>query len=1041
MALGRALLGLILVLLCSSFGVAPALRAQAIATARVPFEVGSPAQAKIAAAYGKLPLTFEANRGQVDSSVQFVSRGQGYMLFLTSREAVLSLRQAGAKRDVAFTPGVQQRGTEGGAPAVVRMQLVGGNRKPQAVGEDELPGKSNYFMGNDPAQWRTSVPQYAKVRYREVYSGIDLIYYGNQRRLEHDFVVAPGADPGRIRLRLRGVHKLRLDAGDLVMRTSGGELRLVKPVIYQVVEGRRREVAGGYVLKGSNQAGFEVAGFDHHQPLVIDPVLSYSTYLGGNNGDWGTGIAVDSSGNVYVTGYTSSTNFPVNSAYQSSLPNNSGGTSVFVTKLAANGQSLVYSTYLGGSYAGGLYNDQGQSIAVDSSGNAYITGYTKSLNFPTTSGAYFPYSPSGLEGCSSAFVAKLAANGQSLVYSTYLGGYDEDQGQSIAVDSSGNAYVTGTAQSTNFPTTPGAYQTRKPNSDGASPFVTKLDPNGRTLVYSTYLGGNNDDETKSIAVDASGHAYVTGTTSSENFPTTPGAYQTSKPAGGVPAFVTKLDPYGQTLVYSTYLGGNSQDQGQSIAVDSNGNAYVTGYTSSPNFPTTARAYQTSPPNGSTAFVTKLAANGQTLVYSTYLGGNTTDGGYGIAVDSSGNACITGSTSSTNFPTTTGAYQTSPPNGSTSGFVTKLAANGQSLVYSTYLGGNVSEAGSGIALDSSGNIYITGTTSSTNFPTTSGAFQSAMGGGNDAFVAKFNLASSTGYTLTVIDAGSGRGGVTSLPAGINCGSNCSANYSSGTSVTLTATPASGSTFSGWSGACSGTGTCPLFMNANQNVTATFDCTLCLPRVLTSPMRATGATSATLEGIVNPGGVATTYWFEYSTREAQFTNTHSQALSASTTESTVTTALNGLEPHTAYYFRLAARNSAGTSQGQILEFHTGSSVPSVGSKSTAVAGSPSGTAPAPDAANSMSVAVKNTNPTTTYAVGSQTVMVKVAPGGSPPLVLNLRGAQAGAPVTANCADLPEDIECRYDENNQTLTITSGVTTPPGNYPIYVQIGTAP
>jgi hypothetical protein len=996
-------------------------------------EPGGPAKAEVVAAYGKLPLSFEANRGQVDSSVQFVSRGQGYTLFLTSREAVLSLGQAGAKRDVPFTrSGAQQPGPEGGARSVVRLQLVGGNRQPQVVQEDELPGKSSYFIGNDPAQWRTNIPHYGKVRYRSIYPGIDLVYYGNQRQLEHDFVVAPGADPGRIRFRLRGAQKLRLEAGDLVMRTGGGELRLQKPEIYQVLEGKRREVAGGYVLLGLNKVGFKLAAFDPDQPLVIDPTLVYSTYLGGNNNDYGQAIAVDSSGNAYVAGYTTSTNFPTTTAaYQTNRPTNYNV--VFVTKLVANGQSLVYSTYLGGSVG-----QTANAIAVDLNGNAYVTGGTGSTDFPTTQGA-FQTSKLSSSSNAAAFVTKLAANGQSLVYSTYLGGSGYDDGYGIVVDSSGNAYVTGFAKSTNFPITTNAFQTSLKGSENV--FITKLAADGHSLVYSTYLGGNFADFPSSIAVDSSGNAYVTGAASSKNFPTTLGAFQASAPSGSLaqPAFVTKLAANGQSLVYSTFLGGTAgvaeNTSGAGIAVDSNGNAYVTGCTEDLDFPTTTGAFQTTKQSSSnycSAFVTKLTANGQSLVYSTYLGGSGAtvpgDGGNGIAVDAGGNAYVTGSTTSTDFPTTTGAFQTTKQSSSAdrSGFVTKLAASGQSLAYSTYLGGSgggsldtAGDWGVKIAIDSGGNAYVTGNTHSTNFPSTTGAFQTSLGGAQNAFVTKFNLSSAvatittltadvnpqyqgqsvtftayvaptsgsaaptgtvtsldgstqigqvtldgTGhavlaiatlavgshsitanysgdnsfssssgnlteqilaptYKLTVTDVGRGTGTVTSSPTGISCGSTCSASYNSGTSVTLTATPASGSTFAGWSGACSGTGACSVSMNANQNVTATFNCSICSPRVLTLPIRVTVATSATLGGTVNPSGAATTYWFEYSKRQglAKFTKTQVGSLPAGLTESTVTVKVSGLMPHTVYDYRVAALNSVGTTRGQILEFHTG------------------------------------------------------------------------------------------------------------------------
>jgi hypothetical protein len=728
-----------------SFGEANRYAATATTAAD---ETAIPANAKIAVSCGKLPLSFEPTHTQADSRVRFVSQGQGYTLFLTSRETVLILNSGVKHR----SPEVRLKPTASGAgqneplnatvgssrdavvshrvSAVVRMQLVGGNPQPAVRQEDERPGKSNYFIGNDPGRWRTKVPSYGKVRYRNVYPGIDLVYYGSQRRLEHDFVVAPGADPTRIRFRLRGVSKLELDQGDLVMHTAEGELRLLKPEIYQLLEGTRRKVSGRYILQADNNVSFDIGAFDRRRPLVIDPVLSYSTYLGGSSYDYGYGIAVDSNGSVYVTGRTNSTDFPVTTK-------SSGGgvySDVFIAKLAADGQSLLYSTYLGGSN-----NDAGYGIAVDSTGHAYVTGYTSSTDFPTQNA--FQSSKPSPASYDSAFVTELSADGSALVYSTYLGGSNSDYGQGIAVDGGGHAYVTGATASTDFPTQNALYGSKGVGYDA---FVAKLAADGQSLVYSTYLGGNGDDYASGIAIDSSNNVYLTGATASTDFPTQD-AYQSSNNASSSNssnAFVTQLKADGSALIYSTYLGGNNGDSGQAIAVDSIGNAYITGATASTNFPT-QNAYQNKN-NGAAnqatnAFVTKLAANGQSLVYSTYLGGSNNDWAHGIAVDSNGSAFVTGETSSTDFPTSQNAFQSSKPNAPShnTSFVTKLAGNGQSLVYSTFLGGssdNSDDYGYGIALDSSGNAYVTGYTTSPDFPTHS-ALQSSNGGMDDAFVVK------------------------------------------------------------------------------------------------------------------------------------------------------------------------------------------------------------------------------------------------------------------------------------------------------------------
>jgi len=621
--------------------------------------------------YGKLPLSFESNLGQTDERVKFVARASGYMLFMTTEEAVFAGRDG----------------------SVERMKLIGASPKLRFEPLDKQPGISNYFIGNDPLKWRTNIPNYGRVALRGVYPGIDLVFYGNERELEYDWVVAPGADPKLIDVKWEGRNRVTKSAsGDLVLSAS---LVQHKPVILQ--EGKRIE--GGYLVRGLDVA-FELAKYDPAKPLVIDPVLTYSTYLGGSGNDQGQGIAVDGSGNAYVTGSTDSTNFPTINPLQANL----GGYNfnAFVTKINPAGSALVYSTYLGGS--GG---DSGNGIAVDSSGNAYLTGQTFSRDFPTAN----PLQKSHGGGLFDAFVTKISAAGSALVYSTYLGGDRNDIGVGIAVDSSGNAYVTGETDSSNFPTT----NPLQASNHGSDVFVTKINAAGSAYVYSTCLGGSGLDWGLGIAVDGLGSSYVTGSTSSFDFPTT-NPLQASNRAGtfSTNAFVTKINAAGSALVYSTYLGGSGGDQGSGIAVDWSGNAYVTGLTSSTDFPTQI------PIQGSfggvlDAFVTKINAAGSALMYSTYLGGSGNDQGRGIAVDGLGNAYVTGQTNSTNFPIA------NPLQGGNGGgvdaFVTKISAAGSALVYSTYLGGSADDFGIGIAVDSLGNADVTGNTSSTNFSTT------------------------------------------------------------------------------------------------------------------------------------------------------------------------------------------------------------------------------------------------------------------------------------------------------------------------------------
>ena len=686
-------------------------------------------QVRMSNTYGKLPLYFEANRGQTDRQVKFLSHGAGHTLFLTSTEAVLVFTRSEPREGrEALKPKGKPEKPKNVRRTVVRMTFLDANPKSRVVGQEELPGKANYFIGNDPSKWRTDVPTYAKVQYTNVYPGIDLIYYGNQRQLEYDYVVGPGADPKRIRLSFQGADKLELDAqGDLVLHTAAGVIRQRKPVIYQEVEGRRREIAGGYVLKGARRVGFRFAAYNASIPLVIDPALFYSTYLGGSAADQGFGIAVDASGNAYVTGYTASTDFPtIPGAFQTTL-GSAGSTDAFVTKLNPTGSALVYSTYLGGSQ-----EDLGLGIAIDPIGNAYVIGHTDSTDFPTTLGAFQTALRS--VGHRDVFVTKLNPTGSALVYSTYLGGSQGDQGFGIAVDTGGNAYVTGFTGSTDFPTTPGAFQTSLGGPLDA--FVTKLDPLGSALVYSTYLGGSNVDSGAAIAVDPLGNAYVIGDTISSDFPTSLGALQRSF-GGGVDAFVAKLNAIGSALVFSTYLGGSSSDDGLGIAVDTGGSAYVTGFTTSTDFPTTLGAFQTTLGGSGAAFVTKLDATGS-AVYSTYLNGTGFTVGFSLAVDLVGNAYVTGFTDSTDFPTTAGAFQTSIGSaGSTDAFVTKLNPAGSAPVYSTYLGGSDDDQGRAIVIDTlpSPNAYVTGHTYSTDFPTTAGAVQITPGNKLDAFVAQ------------------------------------------------------------------------------------------------------------------------------------------------------------------------------------------------------------------------------------------------------------------------------------------------------------------
>ncbi len=668
---------------------------------------------EVLASLGRMPVLFVANQGQVDGQVKYYTQAPGKTIYVTRDGVVFDLyrRSSAGSGSDGGTSGI----SEGDINRLsFTLEFIGADPGRTIVGMRPDEAVSNYFIGNDPAQWQRSVPSFREVWFKGVYPGTDLKLYGRGDTLAYDFIVDPGADVDNIKLSYNGIESLYLEHGELVVATAIGEVRQKPPYLYQVVGDRRIEIAGGFRLLDDRTYGFAVGDYDRVYPLFIDPDLVYSTYLGGSGSDYGAAIAVDTSGNVYVTGYTASTNFPTSGAYQGTY--GGGGYDAFVAKLAANG-SLSYSTYLGGSG-----DDYGRGIAVDSSGSAYVFGYTTSTNFPTAGAFQSTYGG----GTNDAFVTKLAANGGSLIYSTYLGGSGDDYGGGIAVDSSGEAYVTGQTSSSNFPTS-GAFQGA--NGDGFDAFVTRLAPNGGSLSYSTYLGGSSEDYGRGIAVDSSGNAYVVGYTLSTNFPTA-GSYQTAN-AGSYDVFVSKLAANGG-LSYSTYLGGGADDIGRGIATDVSGNVFVTGYTASSNFPV-AGAYQGANGGGFDAFVVKLAANGGSLTYSTYLGGNGTDAGYSIAIDAAGSAYVTGQTSSGNFPLAN-AYQSAYGGGTNDVFVTKLAANGDSLNYSTYLGGSGDDYGYGIAVRSSGVAFLTGPTNSSNFPTVR-AHQTTNGGSYDAFIAR------------------------------------------------------------------------------------------------------------------------------------------------------------------------------------------------------------------------------------------------------------------------------------------------------------------
>jgi len=702
--------------------------------------------------YARLPLSFERNLGQTDRRVRFLARGRESTLFLTPTEAVFALTEG--KPGPQSRPGPKSRGNLLLTPTshtALHMQLVGADPEASAAADRPLTGRINYFIGRDPRQWHTGVPTYARARFHQVYPGVDLIYYGNQQHLEYDFVVAPHADPTRIQLRFAGAQNVRVNtAGDLLVGMQGQTLTWRKPSVYQEGESGRQTVAGRFRLKrlpdGQSRVSFALGRYDAHRPLVIDPVLTYSTYLGGTGSgeDFASSIAVDSDGNAYVAGSTSANDFPTTSG--SYRPVNTkpptSGSMAFVTKFNATGTALVYSTYLGGSGSDGI-----NGIAIDATGASYVTGSTTSSNFPVTPGAFQSTNKGTFGTC---FVTKFNAAGSALVYSTYLGGSSGNPNNSgetafgIAIDGGGNAYVTGETASADFPTTPGAFQTAfKGNYDA---FATKLNASGTALAYSTFLGGVGNDYGYAITVDGGGAAYVAGQTASADFPITPGAFNTTKGAGAFTAntFVTRVDPTGATLNYSTYLKESKEGAAHGVAVDSFGSAYVVGFTTSTDFPVTPGAFQRTKRalgGDKSAYVTKLNPTGSAAVYSTYLGGTNYSTAVGIAVDRSGKASVVGYTGAADFPTTVGAFERTMGGGAGTAnvFVTRFDAAGAALIYSTFIAAGRQSVSSAIALDSSGNAYVTGDTFATDFPTTQGAFQRTNRSSNftNVFVTKLS----------------------------------------------------------------------------------------------------------------------------------------------------------------------------------------------------------------------------------------------------------------------------------------------------------------
>ena len=690
-----------------------------------------------------VPFAFIRNQGQVDRQVQYYINGAGSNIYFTKGGVTLDFVYR--ERGPALLDDDEPEMSRGFKRYAFSMNPVNPGRDVRLEGVQRLAAKVSYLKSDKESKWLTDVPGYERMVYRDVYKGIDLLFYGREQMLNYDFIVRPFADPSKIMVSFQGVDGIRVDReGNLVISTPVGDFVQRKPFLYQVIDGKRVQVDGRFKIHrtklGERFSGFNVGDYDPSHELVIDPALVFSTYIGGNGADWIRGIAMDSEGYIYIAGGTSAGNFPTTvGAFQEKYSLNQD---IFVAKITPDAGSLVYATYVGGNQM-----DYAYKIALTGQGNACITGLTKSEDFPIK----VPYQETYGGGDTDAFVTKLTSDGSGLEFSSYLGGSGADWGRGIEVDASGMIYVMGDTTSTDYPTEV-PYQST--NHGERDIFVAKMSTDGTKLIFSTYLGGSNHDWGRGATLDSAGNIYITGGIWSEDFPTV-NPLQSSQ-AGVHDILIAKLSSDGQELLYSTYYGGSNSERGRSIVLDSDGNIYITGPTWSQNFPV-KNAYQAKRgDNGGNAaqdaFVMKLSPNGQSVIYATYLGGTSSDEANDVTCDSEGNAYVTGDTSSSDFPTTSGAYDTTfggnieGEYGNTDVFFTEYSADGQKMLYSTYLGGAGDDRGYEVLLDNQGGIVIAGGTTSTDFPVTSKAYDTGCGGDGtcnngeygDGFIAKLDI---------------------------------------------------------------------------------------------------------------------------------------------------------------------------------------------------------------------------------------------------------------------------------------------------------------
>ena len=684
--------------------------------------------------YAQLPLRFEQNQGQTNNEVQFLTRGSGYALFLTASETILSLQKNKAVNDFNL----------------IRMRLVGNSKPMQFEGIESLPGQVNYLIGRDQTNWNTNIKSYADVLARNVYPGIDLRYHGAQQQLEYDFIVSPGAKVDDIQLLFDGLTSLEIDDdGKLVLNTEQGSLFHQRPIVYQEIQGEKISIPADYRLASNQQVSFSIGEYDQAYPLIIDPILDYSTYLGAEADDRGLAITVDDTGHAYIAGTTLSSTFPMVDALQDSLR---GSRDAFIVKLNPQGDALVYSTYLGGSGSEGAADvddgedeqgeddgddnddgdsdiDIGQDIVVDDEGHLYIIGTTNSnADFPIINALQAGYGG----GNSDAYLAKLSEDGSHLLFSTYFGGSHKDKGFGITLDDAGDIYIAGRTRSSDFPTVNALQNTYGGRGDA---FVAKLDADGIDLIYSTYVGGSRSDVAKAIAVNSLGQAVISGVTKSRNNFPLHNALQTVFAGGGRDSFVSQLSSDGLSYVFSSYLGGSKKDKARDVVVDSQDDIVVVGMTKSRNFPTVNAIQSTFGGGSNDGFISKIKSDGSAFVFSTYFGGEKTDKLRGVESDLNDNIYVIGLTKSTTIIPIVDAIQDTKQ-GKRDVIVAKLSSDGRNVIYSSYLGGAENDRGVDIAVDRDASAYITGVTSSNlDFPTKN-AVQSLFGGGlKDAFIAK------------------------------------------------------------------------------------------------------------------------------------------------------------------------------------------------------------------------------------------------------------------------------------------------------------------